>query len=255
MTAGATYEQMLATRKHMVLPNGTSVWKSYYIRSPQAQDGLPAPQAFLVEQGANEVVLPHFHEQNQFQVVVRGGGSVGRSAVAPITVHYAGAYTGYGPISSGDDGLWYLTLRPMMDNGPLYVHESRDKMKPGPKKHYQSAALESMPDGDLAKLARPQTQAINADPEGPTVEVLRVPPQQRLTAAGPVRGGGQFFFVTGGSLLANAVEYPKWSCLWVSSSDSAFEVVAGTSGVEVLLLEFPQTEYRATYSPESQIGL
>ena len=231
MTAGATYEQMLATRKHMVLPNGTRVWKSYYIRSPQAQEGLSAPQAFLVEQGANEVVLPHFHEQNQFQVVVRGGGSVGRSAVAPITVHYAGAYTGYGPISSGDD------------------------MQPGPKKHYQSAALESMPDGDLAKLARPQTQAINSDPEGPTVEVLRVPPQQRLTAAGPVRGGGQFFFVTGGSLLANGVEYPKWSCLWVSSSDSAFEVVAGTSGVEVLLLEFPQTEYRATYSPESQIGL
>ena len=253
MIKGATYEQMLATRKHMMLPNGTSVWKSYYIRSPEG--GSPSPQAFLVEQGANEVVLPHFHEQNQFQVVVHGGGSVGRSAVAPITVHYAGAYTGYGPVSSGDEGLWYLTLRPMMDNGPLYVHESRDKMKPGPKKHYQSAALGTTPESDLAKLAQPEAQTINADPQGPTVEVLRVPPRQRHMIADPGRGGGQFFFVTAGSLLCNGVEYPKWSCLWGASNDPAFEVVAGTSGVEVLMLQFPPGEYRATYSAATQIGL
>ncbi len=253
MMTGATYEQMLATRKHMVLPNGTSAWKSYYFRTPQG--GCPSPQAFMVEQGANEVVLPHFHEQNQYQVIVHGGGSVGRSAVAPITVHYAGAYTGYGPISAGDEGLWYLTLRPMMDNGPLYVHESRDKLKPGPKKHYQSPALDAMPQDDLAKLAQPEVQTINADPQGPTVEVVRVPPQQRQTVTGPDRGGGQFFFVTGGSLLSNGVEYPKWSCLWAASIDAAFEVVAGTAGVEVLLLEFPRSEYRATYSPALQIGL
>ena len=253
MIKGATYEQMLATRKHMVLPNGTSVWKSYYIRSPEG--GSPSPQAFLVEQGANEVVLPHFHEQNQFQVVVHGGGSVGRSAVAPITVHYAGAYTGYGPVSSGDEGLWYLTLRPMMDNGPLYVHESRDKMKPGPKKHYQSAALGTTPESDLAKLAQPEAQTINADPQGPTVEMLRVPPRQRHAMAGPIRGGGQFLFVTSGSFLSNGVEYPKWSCLWSANDDPAIEVVAGASGVEVLMLGFPLSEYRATYSPATQIGL
>jgi len=253
MITGATYEQMLATRKPMVLPNGTSVWKSYYIRSPEG--GFPSPQAFLVEQGANEVVLPHFHEQNQFQVIVHGGGSVGRSAVAPITVHYAGAYTGYGPVSSGADGLWYLTLRPMMDNGPLYVHASRDKMKPGPKKHYQSAALGATPADALAKLAQPEAQTINADPHGPTVELLRLPPRQQRTMSDLDRGGGQFFFVTAGSLVADGVEYPKWSCLWSASNDPAFEVVAGTGGVEVLLLGFPQTEYRATYSPATQIGL
>ena len=253
MFTGATYEQMLAARKHMVLPNGTSVWKSYYFRSPEG--GSPSPQAFLVEQGANEVVLPHFHEQNQFQVIVHGGGSVGRSVVAPITVHYAGAYTGYGPITSGDDGLWYLTLRPMMDNGPLYVHESRDKMKAGPKKHFQSPPLDTMPEANLAKLAQPEVQTINADPDGPTVEMLRIPPQQRHTSTGPERGGGQFFFVSGGSLQSNGREYPKWSCVWVGSSEPAFEFVAGTSGVEVLMLECPPSEYRATYSPALQIGL
>ena len=253
MFTGATYEQMLATRKHMTLPNGTGVWKSYFFRTPEG--GAPSPQAFLVEQGANEVVLPHFHEQNQFQVIVHGGGSVGRREAAPITVHYAGAYTGYGPISSGEDGLWYLTLRPMMDNGPLYVHESRDKMKAGPKKHFQSAPIDTMPEVELAKLAQPEVQTINADPEGPTVEMLRVPPQQRQTARGPEHGGGQFFFISGGSLLANGVAYPKWSCLWVANGDPALQFVAGTGGAEVLMLQCPPAEYHATYSPDLQIGL
>ncbi len=253
MITGATYEQMLATRKHMTLPNGTSVWKSYYFRTPEG--GSPSPQAFLVEQGANEVVLPHFHEQNQFQVIVHGGGSVGRRVAAPITVHYAGAYTGYGPITSGDDGLWYLTLRPMMDNGPLYVHQSRDKMKAGPKKHFQSPPIDTMPEGKLTKLAQPEAQTINVDPEGPTVEVLRVPPQQRQTAANPALGGGQFFFVTGGSLQSNGKEYPKWSCLWVASSDPALTFVAGAGGAEVLMLQCPPAAYQATYSPDRQIGL
>ena len=253
MSTGATYEQMLATRKHMTLPNGTSVWKSYYFRTPEG--GSPSPQAFLVEQGANEVVLPHFHEQNQFQVIVHGGGTVGRRVAAPITVHYASAYTGYGPITSGEDGLWYLTLRPMMDNGPLYVHQSRDKMKAGPKKHFQSPPIDTMPEGKLTKLAQPEAQTINADPEGPTVEVLRVPPQQRQTAASPAHGGGQFFFVVGGSLQSNGVAYPKWSCVWVASSEPAFEFVAGTGGAEVLMLGCPPAEYRATYSPDLQIGL
>lgn len=246
MISAATYEQSLATRKHYVLPNGTGYWKSDYIVS--SREALPAPQAFLIEQDPNQVILPHFHEQNQFQVIVHGGGTLGRTTVAPITVHYAGGYTGYGPITSGDDGLWYITLRPMMDNGALFVHESRDKMKPGPKKHYHSAPLDAMPESALANLAQPETQTIHTDPQGPTVEVLRVPPRQQRTIADPARGGGQYLLVTSGSLLANRVEYRKWGCLWVASNDPAFDFVAGESGVEVLLLEFPRTEYRSTYS-------
>ncbi len=112
-----------------------------------------------------------------------------------------------------------------------------------------------MAETDLAKLAQAEVQTINADPQGPAVEVLRVPPQQRQTAADPARGGGQFFIVCGGSLLFNSVAYPKWSCLWVASSDPAFTFVAGAGGAEVLLLECPPAEYRATYSPSLQIGL
>ncbi len=246
MISGATYEQSIATRKHYVLPNGTGYWKSDYISSSAHQ--TPAPQAFLIEQDANQVILPHFHEQNQFQIIVNGGGTLGRTVVAPITVHYAGAYTGYGPITAGASGLWYLTLRPMMDNGALFVHESRDRMKPGAKKHYHSEPLESIAENELAKLTQTEVRVLNADPQGPTVAMIRVPPGQRVAIADPSRGGGQYVLVSSGSLAANGAQYQKWSCLWMATGDPAFDAIAGAGGVEVLRLEFPRTDYRATYS-------
>ena len=44
------------------------------------------------------MIRPHFHVQDQFQVVAEGGGTLGRHAVAPIHVHYASRHTGYGPL-------------------------------------------------------------------------------------------------------------------------------------------------------------
>ncbi len=246
MISGATYEQSLASRKHYVLPNGTGYWKSDFIKS--AGNDTPSPQAFLVEQDPSQVILPHFHEQNQFQIIVKGGGTLGRTVVAPITVHYAGAYTGYGPITSGAEGLWYFTLRPMMDSGALFVHESRDKMKPGAKKHYHSAPLTPTPASGLANIKGPDTQVLNADPEGPTVEVIKVPPRGQLVAADSARGGGRYLLVTSGSLSVNDAQYGKWGCLWMASGAPARQIVAGEAGLEVLLLEFPRTDYRVTYS-------
>lgn len=247
MITGATYEQSLATRKHYFLPNGTGFWKTDFIAS--AHDALPSPQAFLVEQDANQVILPHFHEQNQFQIIVQGGGTLGRSVVAPITVHYAAAYTGYGPITAGDDGLWYFTFRPMMDNGALFVHESRDKMQPVPRKHYHSAPLGVTDERELALLAAAEIQTIHTDPSGPTVATTRVPPRQPLPADGFGQGGGRFLLVTSGAFLANGMRYAKWSCLWIGAGAAPLEGIAGEHGAEVFCLEFPRTEYCATYTP------
>ncbi len=247
MITAATYEQSLATRKHYFLPNGTGFWKSDFIAS--AHDALPSPQAFLVEQDPNQVILPHFHEQNQFQIIVQGGGTLGRSVVAPITVHYAAAYTGYGPITAGADGLWYFTFRPMMDNGALFVHESRDKMQPLPKKHYHSAPLGSASEGELAALTAAEIQPIHTDLDGPTIAIIRVPPGQVLPVTGTGQGGGQFLLVTSGEMIASGAGHPKWSCLWIGSEDCALEGIAGERGVEVLSLEFPRQAYRATYIP------
>src|SRR5947209_4589797 len=109
MIRTGTFERARAERRHHILPNGTGFWRTGLITSP-AQERV-SPQAFLVEQDPDSVIEPHFHLENEFQVMVAGSGSLGRHPVEPVSVHYAGAHTGYGPIASGSDGLSYFTLR------------------------------------------------------------------------------------------------------------------------------------------------
>lgn len=82
------------------------------------QDPRLSPTVFLVEQPANTTLKTHFHGENQFQVFVRGSGSIGRETISPMTVHYAGAYTGYGPLLSGPEGLFYFTIRAVFRPAP-----------------------------------------------------------------------------------------------------------------------------------------
>ena len=62
-------------------------------------DPLLSPTVFLVEQPAGMVLPAHFHRNNQFQLVVAGSGKIGPTRLEPVTIHYAGACTAYGPPS------------------------------------------------------------------------------------------------------------------------------------------------------------
>ena len=86
------------------------------------------PQAFLVEQNPGSIVSPHFHLEDQFQLIIRGGGTLGRHEVAAISVHYANAHNGYGPIVAGETGLAYFTLRRHGDMGAWYLPDASDRM-------------------------------------------------------------------------------------------------------------------------------
>ncbi len=76
-----------------------------------------AAQAFLVVRPfAGARIEPHFHDVDQFQVVVEGGGRIGKKKVRPITFQYADAFTPYGPIIA-DDRLSFFTLRNISSGG------------------------------------------------------------------------------------------------------------------------------------------
>ena len=71
-----------------------------------------AAQAFLVVRPfAGARIEPHFHDVDQFQVVVGGDGRIGKKAVRPVTFQYADAFTPYGPIVANEHGLSFFTLR------------------------------------------------------------------------------------------------------------------------------------------------
>lgn len=86
-----TLEASRANRNHRFLANGAGFWRS-------------------------ELII---HVQDEFQLVIDGDGALGRPAVRPISVHFAGRHTGYGPLTAGERGLSYMTLRAVLDLGAI----------------------------------------------------------------------------------------------------------------------------------------
>jgi hypothetical protein len=83
--------------------------------------GVLYPMAFLVEKDPRAVVKPHFHQADQYQVVVQGGGRLGHHDVGTVAVHYTDAWSAYGPIVAADEGIAWFTLRNAWDSGARYM--------------------------------------------------------------------------------------------------------------------------------------
>lgn len=225
-------------RRPLRLANGTDYFKGEYLQAPL--DPQLSPQAFLVEQSANSTILSHFHKQNQFQVIVGGSGTIGRHELQPVTVHYAGAYTGYGPLIAGPEGLTYFTLRAVSESGANFMPEARPDMLRGPKRHYTSAPLDSLTPEELQRLTA--TRVIEVQPrEDDALAVIQydLPPGGTAAGIAPQGSAGQFLLVLGGELMHQGTTLRRMENLFVSADEPAYTMHAGPQGAEVLLLQYP----------------
>src|SRR4051794_28988985 len=104
--------------------------------------------AFLVEQDPGSTANAHYHCQDQFQLVVHGGGTLGLHEFGPVTVHFTGAHTAYGPIRALDDeGVWYFTLRNGFDPGARFMSmaENRAALRMIPGRRHREAVAGPLP--------------------------------------------------------------------------------------------------------------
>ncbi len=115
MVLAMSSEAARATRHEGVLYNGARYRRSGLL-GRQASDP-ETPQAYPIEQQPGSAVPPHFHETNQFQVVVKGAGKSGRHRLGAHAIHFAGGHAAYGPIHASPEGLFYFTLRARSDRG------------------------------------------------------------------------------------------------------------------------------------------
>jgi hypothetical protein len=190
---------------------------------------------------ANDRILPHFHEVDQFQVFVAGRGGLGRGAFEPpVTVHYADRYTGYGPLDAGPQGYSYFTLRANTDPGPVYLHspDYRQKLKPSKKRHAAvQLALSTAP--VLAHRSEVALEPlIEGHDDGLAAWLLRAGAGASVTGPAPGGSGGQFFLVLNGSLELQGASYPTWSTLFLDAREDPLQCRAGPAGCEVLLAQF-----------------
>jgi hypothetical protein len=226
--------------------DGVTFWHTLYLgttrynMAPGTPDPAPDalfPMAFLVEQDPGSTANAHYHQQDQFQLVVGGHGTLGLHEVRPLTVHFTGAHTAYGPIKASQDaGVWYFTLRNGFDPGARFMTmpENRVALRSIPgRKHRESVA------GPLAAPTAPNETLLGPDTDGMTAWRYRVAASEAVTGPDPAGGRGQYWIVTAGSLNHGNEALPELSCAFVYPDDPAFQAVAGENGAEVVAMQFP----------------
>jgi hypothetical protein len=214
--------------------NGTGFWLTTYIGANRYSAGGNAPpppgdvypMAFLVEQDANAVVGAHYHQADQFQVIVGGSGRLGRHDVGTTDVHFAGAWSPYGPLSSGVAGLEYFTLRNGWDPGARYMEfpDNRAALRLLPRRHREAV-------GETAPAA-----------DGLSARRLRLGPGESVTGAEPSGGAGQFWLVLAGSMTCQGTVLPARSCVFVFPEEARFTAAPGPDGLDVLAMQFPRRD-------------
>jgi len=244
MTLVATTKAARVNRRRATAGDGMGFWHTLYLGTTRynmaAGEPDPAPDAvfpmaFLVEQDPGEVANAHFHQADQFQVVVAGEGTLGTHAVRPVTVHFAGAFTAYGPIHAGATGLTYFTLRNGFDPGARYMmrRENREALRAVPARRHREAVAGPLGADGSAVLLGPE-------PDGMAAWRYRVAPGECVRGPAPNGGRGQYWLVVDGSVQRDGLALGRLSCAFVYSDDAAFVATGGPEGATLLAMQFPR---------------
>jgi len=198
------------------------------------------PQAHVAIQGsATDPIGTHFHGVDQFQVFVRGSGTVGGHQVVEGTAHYADRYTVYGPLRPGPAGMAYLTLRADHDTGVSFMPAAREKLADALQASGRSAADRRNLTIELHDPADSGTwQDLVEEDDGLRMAVSVPGPGEDVKAL-PVAGAGGYALVLEGSLVTGeGRSTPTGSLRWLPAG-SEIAGRAGPAGARVVLLQFP----------------
>jgi hypothetical protein len=206
---------------------------------PREVEEAPGAQALLIAFDPDSPPLRvHFHTVDQFQYFTDGHGRLGGHDVAAGSLHYADAFTPYGPIEFGPQGATFWTLRADPQFGANYMPESRDELgrrlessaRPAPDRRNVSFDLKAV------TVGMPGTwQPVAGDTDGMAVDVMDVPAGEEVPA--PARRG--YVLVVGGTLDAHGIERSEGEAAWWEPTDAPATVGTAVTPARVALLAFP----------------
>ncbi|HQT77763.1 MAG: hypothetical protein B7Z80_18190 [Rhodospirillales bacterium 20-64-7] len=246
MALVATADAVRVNRRRGSAADGVTFWHTLYLGTsrynmapgtPDPDAGALFPMAFLVEQDPGTTANAHYHQQDQFQLVVGGYGTLGLHEVQPVTVHFTGAHTAYGPIrASKDEGVWYFTLRNGFDPGARFMTmpENRAALRTIPgRKHREAVA------GPIGAATTPVETLLGPAVDGMAAWRYRLAPNQPVTGPDPATGRGQYWVVIKGCLKHSGSALSEMSCVFVYPDDPAFQATADDRDTEVIAMQFP----------------
>ena len=251
MIVAATRAQAGSRHKAYTLPNGTRVGLDTYIgtnlvvrsgaaveeREPEV--GAPYPMAYLVSQPAGTTIAPHFHQNDQFQLFIDGTGHIGRHPLAPVTAHFAAAFTAYGPIVAGETAIEYVTLRNGYDPGAQWLPEAKQKLFSRAGRQPRVETSDPVALDETAPGAGPRG-LIRLEESGLGAWLHTLGANEPLTGPDPATGSGQFWFTLEGDVRHGTGLLPPRSCVFVSPDERPVRVTACDSGAVFIIAQFPR---------------
>jgi hypothetical protein len=206
------------------------------------------PQGFLVERPyAGARIDPHFHDIDQFQVVVAGDGRIGKREVRPVTFQYADAFTPYGPIVGRDDGISFFTLRNVASGGHFSMPGSKHLMPCRAGRNIAGVFDQTAAPLDEGETIREPLM----DPQDDGVYAEGIRMGANATVAGiPNQAGGQYYLVCAGMLIAEGKELVERSLIRTNPGEETPTFKAGKLGANVLALQFSRPTDRPGSDPQ-----
>ncbi|MEO8523509.1 MAG: rubredoxin [Caldimonas sp.] len=237
MTKIVSLDDVKATREQLGTP-GHEIWRTFFLGPPA---GTRDPQAFLVEYAPGRVLQTHFHDADEFQIVVSGSGRFGHHAIGPHAVHFARAYTPYGPIVAGADGLAFLTLRAERDSsGPQKLPEKREALLAvGDRQPWQASDYASFEGSDGLASITPLRRL--SDGHGLAAMATNVPAGVAMRLPDARGSGGQYVVLLKGSVAIDSRKVSTPAVAFLAAGEQGLKVMGGAGGAQLLVLNFPQT--------------
>ncbi|MBV9249724.1 MAG: hypothetical protein JO227_10835 [Acetobacteraceae bacterium] len=247
----ATAADAAANRRRGQAADGVTFWHTLYLGTsrynrasgtPDPDPDALFPMAFLVEQDPGSVATAHYHQADQFQVVVDGHAMMGIHKADPITVHFAGAYSAYGPIRAGDEGVQYFTLRNRFDPGARFMSDQANRAA--------LRTIHSRTHRETVVGPHPLTEAeglrtlVPWEPDGLVAWRYTLGSGAPVAGPEPATGGGQYWLVLAGSLFCEVGSMGHLSCAFIRPDEAAFQGITGRDGLDVVVMQFPGSRTR-----------
>ena len=251
MVRAVGFDEVKALRKRREVRDGDGgFFQTPYLESDQ---GSNQPQANLNHPDPGVIAGTHFHEVDQFQVVVGGTGKIGRHPLAPYSVHFARAYTPYGPLESlPGEGLQFLVLRCRYDPGSRRLPKAQELLdRVSNRQPWQVSRHAEFgdPGPDASKLVPiPGMQ----DHRGLSGYTLQMQPHAHAQTPDPRTSDGQYLVVVRGSaVLGDGAEKGAIALVYSSPEDGPLSLQAGAAGLDALILSFPRSDAALSRTPRT----